>query len=78
MPDDFSTRHANRAPTPDEEAAAESGATEVDLDDVAEHFEKAAKLGANVRGEGEIVPRNLVSDDDKAGDEGIDEPPAQD
>ncbi len=43
---------ADRAPTEEEEAAAESLA---DLDpSVAENFERQNKVGAEVRGEGEI------------------------
>jgi hypothetical protein len=47
---------ADRAATPDEEAAAERGREEVDADpeDVAAHYEEMADLGAHVKGEGEI------------------------
>lgn len=44
--------HADRAPTPDEEAAAERHGP-VDPD-VAETYEKAMEQGANVKGEGQI------------------------
>jgi hypothetical protein len=82
MPDDFNVPpHADRPPTAEEEAAAARSAKDVDLDEVAPHFEHAAKLGADVRGEGEIEPRTgttegegTQSSDDAAGDEGIDEP----
>lgn len=85
MPDDFSTPHADRPPTAEEKAAAELGATKVDLDEVSGHYEAAVKLGANVRGEGEIAPRpdRTPSDephdsDEAAGDEGIDEQAEED
>ena len=82
MPDAFNVPpHADRPPTAEEEAAAERTAKVVDLDEVARHFEHAAKLGADVRVEGEIEPRTGTtegegtrSSDDLAGDEGIDEP----
>ena len=53
--DKFGT--ADRPPTADEEEAAERGAAEIDRDEVAEHYEEMAELGANVKGEGEIEPR---------------------
>jgi hypothetical protein len=46
---------ADRAPTPDEEAKAEEVAAEVDPE-AGERYQEAAERGANVRGEGEIVP----------------------
>ena len=46
--------HADRAPTPDEEAAAEKGAASVDLDSVTAHEQEMADKGKNVKGEGEI------------------------
>jgi hypothetical protein len=54
--DEASAHTADRAPTPDEEAAAERGATETaaNLEEVAEHYEEMADLGAHVKGEGEI------------------------
>ena len=52
----FTEPGADRAPTADEEAAAERAADEVDLDEVADHYEEAAKAGADVKGEGEIEP----------------------
>jgi hypothetical protein len=47
---------ADRAPTADEEDAAERGkkATEADSGSVAEHFEEMSELGAQVKGEGEV------------------------
>jgi hypothetical protein len=82
MPDDFNIPpHADRPPTAEEEAAAERSGKTIDPDEVAGHFEHAAKLGADVRGEGEIEPRTGTTDgegpqrsDDAAGDEGIDDP----
>jgi hypothetical protein len=52
----FSEPTADRAPTPDEERAAERSAERVDVDDVAEHAEEANRTGADVKGEGEIEP----------------------
>jgi hypothetical protein len=52
----FTEPVADRPPTPGEEAAAERGAEDVDLDRVADHAEQAARTGANVKGEGEIEP----------------------
>ncbi len=48
---------ADRPPTPEEDAAAESecGASDAEeRDRVSEHYERMAKLGANVKGEGQI------------------------
>lgn len=53
----FTEPAADRPPTADEERAAERAAEDVDLDSVAEHYEEAAKTGAEVQGEGEIEPR---------------------
>jgi hypothetical protein len=47
------TAGADRPPTPEEEAVAERVAATVDPH-AKEHFEEMAKLGANVRGEGQI------------------------
>lgn len=52
----FTEPVADRPPTPEEEAAAERAAGQVDIDRVAEHAEQAAKTGAGVQGEGEIEP----------------------
>jgi hypothetical protein len=54
----FAPAVADRAPTAAEDAAAETAARSVDLDRVAEHAERANKLGAAVKGEGEIEPSN--------------------
>ena len=47
---------ADRMPTTDEARAAERAATEVDVDQVAEHYEEMTERGAKVRGEGQIEP----------------------
>lgn len=52
----FTTPSADRPATPEEERAAERAAEEVDLDSVAEHYEEAARTGAEVQGEGQIEP----------------------
>lgn len=52
----FPPAEADRMPTAEEEAAAERAAADVDLDEVAEHYEEMAETGANVRGEGQIEP----------------------
>lgn len=54
--DVFTEPAADRPPTADEEAAAERAAGGVDVDAVAAHAQEAARLGANVEGEGEIEP----------------------
>jgi hypothetical protein len=54
QPEDFSPARPDRAPTPDEEVAAEAAARDVDIDAVGDQFEHMAELGAEVRGEGEI------------------------
>ncbi len=50
----FTEPGADRAPTPDEAAAAERAAGEVDVESVADEYEHMTELGANVRGEGQI------------------------
>jgi hypothetical protein len=45
---------AGRGPTAEEEQAAERGAAGVDLESVAAHEQEMARLGAEVRGEGQI------------------------
>lgn len=45
---------ADRAPTPDEAAAAERARGNVDVNAVAEEYEHMTELGANVQGEGQI------------------------
>jgi hypothetical protein len=55
--DDAARSHtADRAPTSDEEAAAERSRTAFENDEhsVAEHYEEMADLGAHVKGEGQI------------------------
>ena len=53
----FNTASADRPPTSEEAEAAERGKDDVDVDEVAEHFEEMKKIGANVKGEGEITPK---------------------
>lgn len=48
---------ADRPPTDDEARAAERAASAVDVDEVGEHFQEAARTGAEIKGEGEIEPR---------------------
>ncbi|MEQ1702550.1 MAG: hypothetical protein ABMA25_20770 [Ilumatobacteraceae bacterium] len=50
----FPPAAADRAPTPDEEAAAEQARGDVDLGAVTEEYEHMTELGANVQGEGQI------------------------
>ncbi len=45
---------ADKMPTPEEVAAADSAAADVDLDGVAAHEREMMELGANVKGEGEV------------------------
>jgi hypothetical protein len=52
----FTTPRADREPTPDEAAAAERAADQVDVEQVGEHFDEMAERGANVEGEGQIEP----------------------
>lgn len=47
---------AELAPTPDEERAADAAAADIDVDQIAEHFEQMTELGANVKGEGQVEP----------------------
>jgi len=50
--DEQVTGHADREPTPEEEAAAEAAS---DLDpEVAENYKKANETGAHIQGEGQI------------------------
>ena len=58
----FATPAADRAPTADEEAAAEAAATDVDVPEVGKHFREAAETGAAVKGEGEIEPSAPADD----------------
>lgn len=55
-PETFNEPNADRQPTEAEEAAAERAAADVDLDEVARHYEEAIQTGANVSGEGQIEP----------------------
>lgn len=52
----FTEPRADRAPTAEEAAAAERAARHVDVDDVAEHAEEMNRIGADVKGEGDIDP----------------------
>lgn len=52
----FTVPAADRPPTSEEERVAEDVAADVDLDRVAEHYEDAMELGAQVRGEGQVEP----------------------
>lgn len=56
-PEAFPPAGADRLPSPEEEAAAEQAANDVDLAEVAIHYEEMTELGKEVRGEGEITPR---------------------
>jgi hypothetical protein len=47
---------ADRPPTEDEETAAEQAAEGVDIDSVSAHEQEMGKVGAEVRGEGQIEP----------------------
>ncbi len=47
---------ADRMPTTGEARAAERAATEVDVDQVAEHYEEMTERRSKVRGEGQIEP----------------------
>jgi len=52
---------ADRPPTDEEARAADLALASVDVDRVAEHAVAMAKLGANVRGEGQIAPDPEIS-----------------
>ncbi len=52
----FTEPGADRAPTPEEEQAAETAAKSVDMDEVAEHYEEMIERGAHVQGEGQVEP----------------------
>jgi hypothetical protein len=56
--EEFRNAEADRDPTPDEKAAAERALDDVDLDSVAEEFEHMTEVGADVRGEGQIEPKD--------------------
>lgn len=53
--DAHAAHDADRPPTADEERVAEQVARDV-RDGAGEHFEEMAEIGADVRGEGQIVP----------------------
>ena len=55
-PEEFREAGADRPPTKDEEETADAAAAEVDIDRVAEAFERQNEVGANVKGEGQIEP----------------------
>ena len=46
----------DRPPTEAEERAAEAAAKNVDVEKVAENYEEMTEVGADVKGEGQIVP----------------------
>jgi hypothetical protein len=52
----FPPASAGRPPTSDEAAAAERAADDVDIAQVAEHYQEMTELGKNVRGEGAVTP----------------------
>jgi len=54
--EEFIEQSADRAPTPDEESAAEKAAGQFDTERVGEHFREMTEKGAEVRGEGQIEP----------------------
>ena len=56
QPEEFHEPVADRPPTKEEEAAAEAIAPDIDLESVAEAYERQNKVGANVKGEGQIEP----------------------
>lgn len=55
-PESFGEPAADRPPTDDEARAADAAAADVDVDDVAAHYEEMTEIGADVRGEGQIEP----------------------
>jgi hypothetical protein len=54
--EEFTEPEADRPPTAEEEQAAERAARDVDVERVGENYRDMAETGAEVRGEGEIVP----------------------
>lgn len=54
--EEFINAQADRAPTRDEEIAADRAAAAVDVAEVGGHYEEMNELGANVAGEGQIEP----------------------
>ena len=55
-PEEFHEPVADRPPTKDEEEAAEAIAEEIDIESVAAAYDRQNKIGANVKGEGQIEP----------------------
>ena len=55
-PESFGEPAADRPPTDDEARAADAAAADVDVDNVAAHYEEMTEIGADVRGEGQIEP----------------------
>lgn len=58
--EEFIAPEADRAPTAEEERAADEAAHEVDVERVGEYFQDMAATGASVKGEGALLP---VADD---------------
>jgi hypothetical protein len=56
QPEEFHEPVADSPPTKEEAAAAEAIAEEIDVDRVGENFDRQNKVGANVKGEGQIEP----------------------
>ena len=52
--EEFIEAQPDRAPTPDEDDAAERGAQNVDVAEVGAHYEEMTERGAQVKGEGQI------------------------
>lgn len=50
----FGVAGADRPPTPDEERLADEAAEDVDLEEVAEHYQDMAERGSHQHGEGRI------------------------
>ena len=56
QPEEFHEPVADRPPTKEEEEAAEAIAAEIDIETVAEHYDRQNKIGADVKGDGQIEP----------------------
>ncbi|MCU1398281.1 MAG: hypothetical protein JWN62_1390 [Acidimicrobiales bacterium] len=54
--EEFIDAQPDRAPTPAESSAADRAAKDVDVDEVAKHYEEMIERGTNVAGEGQIEP----------------------
>jgi len=52
--DALATHGSTEVPTPEEERQAEEAAADVDVEQVAEHYEEMTEKGANAKGEGQI------------------------